>query len=391
MAPPIVAFKDTLRDLLARDDVVDLSQAVPSYPPPPVVIEALAEAATDPRSARYTPDPGLPACREAVAAHLRRRHAARLGADQVLITPGANAAFHFLANVLLDAGERAVLLSPYYFNHAMSIELLDGDVDEHRLPQDDSLGQSIAAGVLDSVRPGSVLVVVDPSNPTGRCLSREDLDRLLMWAAGRDVRLVLDETYLEHFPSRLAPVSALSFDRWWEVAVVVGSFSKSLAVTGHRVGYLCAEPSLLDEVLKVQDSAVVCAPHPGQLAVAAALAWDGLDGWLQARRTEIDERVSAFTEAIAGASGPFSIESSGAFFAYVQHDPALSVPMRIAEDGEPVPPRWRVADRLAREAKVVCLPGAAFGREEQHRLRVAVGNATPDRLRDAARRMQSLT
>jgi aspartate/methionine/tyrosine aminotransferase len=390
IAPPIVAFKDTLRDLLAQDDVVDLSQAVPAYPPPPVVAGAMTEAARDPLAARYTPDPGLPECRAAVASYLARRHDGRLTGDHVLVTPGANAAFHFVANVLVEEGERVFLFSPYYFNHAMSIELLGGSVEEVRLPASGPLGELIAAGLLEGVTPGSVLVAVNPSNPTGRCLDRHDIAALLEWARERAVRLVLDETYLEHFPAALDPVTGLSFDRWWEVAVVIGSFSKSLAVTGYRVGYLCAAPSVIHEVLKVQDTAVVCAPRPGQMAVTAALAWPGLDEWLAERRLEIDERVTAFTRAIADRPGPFTVENSGAFFAYVAHDAGLAATMRVDTQGEPVPPRWRVADRLAREASVVCLPGAPFGASEQHHLRVAVGNETPERLREAALRMQTI-
>lgn len=389
ISPPIVAFKDTLRDELGRGDVIDLSQAVPSYPPPPVVTEALADAARDPAASRYTPDPGRAECRAAVASYLARRHAARVSAEQVLVTPGANAAFHFVMNVLIDPGERVFLLSPYYFNHAMSVELLGGAVQELRVPADATLSAWLAAGALDGVPSGAVLVAVHPSNPTGRCASGEDVAALLRWARRRRARLVLDETYLEHHPAGVEPVTGLAEADWGEVAVVVGSFSKSLAVSGYRVGYLCAAAALIHEVLKVQDTAVVCAPHPAQMAVTAALTWPGLDGWLRERRAEIEERVAAFTAAMGSHAGPFTVESSGAFFAYVAHGSGLARVPHAVEGG--LPGGWRVADRLAREARVVCLPGSPFGQGERHRLRVAVGNEAPARLREAAERMQALT
>jgi len=165
-------------------------------------------------------------------------------------------------------------------------------------------------------------------------------------------------------------------------------------VTGYRVGYLCAAPAVIDETLKVQDTAVVCAPRPGQLAVRAGLVWDGLDDWLAARRAETDGRVRAFADALAGAAGPFTLESAGAFFAYLRHDPALVD--AVTTGGRPpadprgtMPAAWRVADRLARDCGVIALPGAPFGRHEIDALRVSVGNARPDRLREAARRMQA--
>jgi aspartate/methionine/tyrosine aminotransferase len=388
MVPPIVAFKDLHRGRLADAHVIDLSQAVPSYAPPPPATTALAGAASDPLAARYTPDPGLPDCREAIAEYLTRRHGARVNATQVLVTPGANAAFHFAANVLLDPGERATLLAPYYFNHLMSIQLLGNEGHEIRIPLAPHLSQVLKSGALDGIPEGEVLVVVNPSNPTGRRFDGEELRALWDWASARGVRLVVDETYLEFHPTEPPATSVLSFAGWPETAIVVGTFSKSLAMTGYRIGYLVAAAPLVEEVLKVQDAAVVCASRPGQLAVTATLAWDDLDGWLEMNRQEIAARVSTFVEALGTTPGPFEIECAGAFFAYVRH--AAELNQRAADSPPGIPARWRVADRLAREADVVCLPGAVFGEDEGNRLRVAVGNAAADRLREAARRMQGI-
>jgi aspartate/methionine/tyrosine aminotransferase len=402
IAPPIVAFKDTLRALLARGDVVDLSQAVPSYAPPDPAREALAAAAADPAAARYTPDPGLPACRDATATWLTRRHGARLAAENVLLTPGANAAFHFAANVLFDPGDRVHLVSPYYFNHAMSVELLGGEVGEIRLPLDRSIESCLREGLLDVVPAGGILVVVNPSNPTGHCLERAGLEALLAWAAARSVCLVVDETYLEFFPESRAPATLLALDGWADHAIVLGTFSKSLAMTGYRVGFVAASARVVAEVLKVQDSAAVCAPHPGQLAVIAALDWPGLDDWLALHRSEIERRVDAFTSELGGRPGPFEVEARGAFFAWVRATPRTfrGAPPTESLDAPPDATSgpvtgdstdWRLAYRVARETGVVCLPGSAFGRNEHDRLRIAVGNETPERLREAARRMQAMT
>lgn len=369
-------------------DLIDLSQAMPSYPPPPPVSETIVATAWDPAAHLYSPDPGMPECREAIATYLRARHAARVVARQVLVTPGANAAFHFSAAALLDPGDRAALLSPYYFNHAMSIELLGAVSCE--IPWRNSLP-------LDAVdRSGAkILVLVSPGNPTGQAISAKEMEDVLAWAQRRGVTLVIDETYLE-FPSRgAAPVTALASSGWEECAVVLGSFSKSLAVTGHRVGYLCGAPELLRQVLKVQDSVVICAPRMGQLAVTAALGWSGLDAWLAKRRAEIDERVGAFVTAMAAVSGPFSVEHSGAFFAWLRHAHADPVRLRARLQAfghyqEPSPEGDLPADLLVHEARILALPGGSAGALGADRVRVAVGNATPDMLQKAARRIQTV-
>lgn len=384
--PPIAIFKDRHGDHLQDRDLIDLSQAVPSYPPPPPVSEAIAAAAWSPAAHQYSPDPGLPECREAIAGYLRMRHGAGVVAEQVLVTPGANAAFHFAAAALLDPGERIALLSPYYFNHGMSAELLGAVTCE--VPWRDLLP-------LDAVdRSGArVLVLVTPGNPTGRALAAEEIEGALGWARRRGVTLVIDETYLEFPPRGTGSATALAFSGWEECAVVIGSFSKSLAVTGHRVGYLCGVPELLREVLKVQDSVVICAPRIGQLAVTAALGWSGLGAWLTERRAEIDKRVAAFTTAMVETPGAFTVEHSGAFFAWLRHGPIDSerLQSRLQAFGhyhDRSPDGDLVADLLLHEARVLALPGHSAGVLGLDRVRVAVGNAAPDRLREAAGRIQ---
>ena len=177
--------------------------------------------------------------------------------------------------------------------------------------------------------------------------------------------------------------------------MVLGSFSKSLAVTGHRVGYLCGAVATLRQALKVQDAAVICAPRMGQIAVLAALAWPDLDRWMADRRGEISARVRAFVQAIDARSGPFSVEHAGAFFAWLRHAETQTSHLlpRLRAAGLADQERVRgseVADLLAREARVLCLPGEMAGALGQNRIRVAVGNAPESRLREAAARLQRL-
>jgi aspartate/methionine/tyrosine aminotransferase len=278
----------------------------------------------------------------------------------------------------------------------MSIELLGGRVEEIRIPFDHTLDRAIAAGALDRIPAGGLFVVVNPSNPTGRALVRDELDALFDWARTCGTRLIIDEAYLEFFPDDREPVTATAIDGWHEHAVVIGSFSKTLAVTGYRVGYTCGDLATLDEVLKAQDSAAICAPHPSQRAVLAALRWPGLEAWLADRRREVNERVRTFTNALGAGPSEVAAVSAGAFFAYLsvggraasvgaRHEAAVGDPSRPRASGDPT----HRAERLARETKVLVLPGAPFGRAESDRLRAAVGNAPPDRLAEAARRMRN--
>lgn len=159
-------------------DILDLNQAVPSWPPPEVVLRAAAEAGGSPEGARYTEDAGLGELRAAVARHLAGRHGARIEPGEVLICAGANMGFSILAQALCSTERRVHLVTPYYFNHPMAVQLAGGAVCERRLPAGLSLGEAVEGGLLEA-RAGEMILLVNPSNPSGRTHSREDVGALL--------------------------------------------------------------------------------------------------------------------------------------------------------------------------------------------------------------------
>ena len=376
MAPPIVELKQRLFGSAGIPyGCLNLNQAVPSYPPPDVVLEAAAQAAADPSAAQYTEDAGLLELREAIARHHIDRHGAQLAADEVLVTAGANLGFSMLALAMSAPVQAVHLLTPYYFNHAMAVELCGGRVSEWRLPADESLRDALDAGEFRA-EAGETVVVVNPSNPSGRCFPKEDMEALLSYAKQWGAFLVADETYLEFFPAAVSPISLTCLSVWQDNGGVVSTFSKSLAITGHRVGYVCASAELLEQILKVQDTFIICAPHVGQRAALAGLSWDGLPDWLEGHRRQMESRVRAFREAVAGSGSPFEVESAGAFFAYLRHP--------FDADA------WDVAERLAREAQILVLPGSCCGSTEWRYVRVAVGNADEEMLVEAADRLGQL-
>jgi aspartate/methionine/tyrosine aminotransferase len=373
--PPIVELKRRLfgsKDI--PKDCLNLNQAVPAYPPPDAVLMAAKEAAESVSGAQYTQDAGLPELREAIARYHCGRHGARLAVDEVLVTAGANFGFSMLALALTVPQLPVHVLTPYYFNHGMAVELCGGRLSEWRLPADTSLCEALEAGRFRA-GDGEIVVVVNPSNPSGRCFPKEDIESVLAYTKKWGAFLIVDETYLEFFPSTTPPISLMSLADWQENAAAVSTFSKSLAITGYRVGYVCASAKLLDQVLKIQDAFIICAPRVGQQAALAGLCWDGLGDWLDIRRGEMESRVHVFQEAISGARCPFEVESAGAFFAYLRH------PFDVDS--------WDVAAKLAQDAGVLVLPGSCCGSTEWRYIRVAVGNADEETLALAADRMRA--
>ncbi|MBX9699632.1 MAG: aminotransferase [Acetobacteraceae bacterium] len=342
--------------------VIDLTQAVPAWPPPSELRERLAIAAADPRLAAYGPLEGEPELRAAVADETFRLYGGDVTAADVGVTAGANVAFHLAATVLAAPGERVILPAPWFFNHQMALALrgvaavpLPCRADDGFLPDPDRAAELIGPGVR-------AIVLVTPNNPTGAVMPPELLDRFAALCRARGLWLVLDETYRDFLPGAARPHRLFDRPDWRDFVVQLYSFSKAYCVPGHRMGSVVAGPAFRAELLKAVDNLQICPPRPPQ----AALAWavPALRAWRAENAERITAGARAFSEAMAATPG-WRIDAMGAYFAWVR------VP-NGAEDSR------AVARRLASERGVVTLPGAVFGPGGSRHLRMAFAGLQPE-------------
>jgi aspartate/methionine/tyrosine aminotransferase len=147
-------------------------------------------------------------------------------------------------------------------------------------------------------------------------------------------------------------------ETWRSTVIQLYSFSKSYAIPGHRTGAITADAGLVDQIAKILDCIQICAPRTAQ----AALPWaiNALREWREANRADINHRAEVFRQALAPWPD-WRIDSAGAYFAYLRHP----FPGRSAQ---------AVAERLAVERGVLCLPGSYFGPGQESHLRVAFAN-----------------
>lgn len=369
--PSVVAWGREYRGL--KGPLIDLSQAVPGYPAHPEMLRLLGEAAGQQAMTGYGPIEGEPLLRESYAAHLAELYGADISAGNIHITAGCNQAFMCAAIALAGAGDTAALTNPFYFNHDTTLSMLgigrrlvDCDPASGFLPDLRSAEAALAAGA-------KMLALVTPNNPTGAVYPPSLLHELFVLCRKHGAWLILDETYRDFLVEGYGrPHSLLSEPGWEDTLVLLYSFSKSFCIPGHRLGAITAGPKLIAEIAKVMDNMQICAPRSAQVAVAAALPV--LADWRTGNRLEIARRADALKLAASGLAG-WEIAAIGAYFAFVRH------PFADQSSSE-------VAKRLAREAGVVCIPGAYFGEGQERYLRLAFANADvasiallPERLR----------
>jgi aspartate/methionine/tyrosine aminotransferase len=226
--PPIPA----VRGWAARYDgragpVLDLTQAVPGYPPHAELLAHLAEAAGSRAAAGYGPIDGDPALRAALASDMARFYGAPVATEDVAVTSGGNLAFTMAMTVLAGPGEAVMLPTPWYFNHRMALSALGIPcvplacrAEDGFIPDPDR-----AATLMQGVR---AIVLVTPNNPTGAVYPPEVIARFAELARAQGAWLVLDETYRDFLSAAQSPPHALFADPAWRDGVVhLYSFSKA--------------------------------------------------------------------------------------------------------------------------------------------------------------------
>ena len=359
-APPIPAVRGwAARYQGGAGPVLDLTQAVPGYPPHPDLLTRLAAAAGDAKAAGYGPIEGEAVLREALAADMVRAYGGRLGAADVAITAGGNLAFTLSMMTLAGTGEAVMLPAPWYFNHRMALEALG--IPCRVLPcraEDGFLPDpALAASLMEGVR---AIVLVTPNNPTGATYSPELIAQFAKLCRDRGAWLVLDETYRDFIPEAAGAPHGLFQDAAWRDHVVhLYSFSKAYCVPGHRIGAIAAGAGFQRELAKAIDTVQICPPRAAQIALASAV--DGLRDWRAGNRAIMAARAEAFRAAMAPLNA-WRIDALGTYFAY------LRLPDGLA-DAE------ATAEMLAVERGLLGLPGTFFGPAQERHLRLAFANA----------------
>jgi aspartate/methionine/tyrosine aminotransferase len=338
----------------AERDVVDMVSGNPDWEPPQALREGLRTYAdAEPERFQYPPSVGLRELREEIAS---RRG---VEPEQVLVTNGAGEANHLAMSVGLEqcSGSEVLLVDPTYPYYAGRTSLLGGDLElvpagETGAPDPDVVREHASEAT-------AVVVVNTPNNPLGATYDRETMTALGTIADDCEALLVSDEVY-DHFDYSGEFTSALELDS--DRRVVTNSFSKSMAITGFRVGYAVfpdrdgPRGDLFEHARTRHMLTNVTGSRPAQAAVLAALRDTGPEYYEQARE-RMRERIRTFTDAL---------EAAGA--EYTRPDGGFYVMARFPD----VPGTLENVERLIDEAGVAGMPGDSFGESRTEWLRFAL-------------------
>lgn len=367
-AMPTTIFEE-MSALAAAHDAINLGQGFPDGDGPPDVLRAAADALLT-RSNQYPPSRGLPSLRAAVARHYRRHQGIDVDPAQVLVTSGATEALAAAFLALLAPGDEVILLEPMYDAYLPLVRRAGGvprlvtlAPPDWRLPLAD-----IAAAIGPRTR---AIVLNDPLNPVGRVFDRAEVAALARLCVAHDLVAVCDAVWehvvfdgRRHHPLIAEPGMAAR-------TVKIGSAGKMFALTGWKVGFVVADPALLEPIARAHQFLAFSTPPNLQHAVAEALDKD--EAWFGAARAGFERGRDRLSRGLR-AAGIGVLRSEGTYFLCAD----LSG-RGLEADGR------ALCRRLATEARVATIPLAPFyasGRQPEHLVRLCFAKA--DAVIDAA-------
>lgn len=345
-----------IMDLAGRlDDVVHLEIGEPDFPTPAHVVEAVRQAMAS-GAVKYTLSRGDRSLRELLAERLGHRNGRALGPDDVVVTVGATGGVSAAITALLRPGDGILLPDVAWPTYELFAALLGARILRYRLLPEAGFEPDLEQ--LESLASSARLLVVNsPSNPTGAVLPRPVVEGLLEVARRHDLAVLSDEVY-ERIVFDGEHVSLGRLDEDGRV-VTVHSFSKEYAMTGWRIGYLCAAPQVVEAVVRVQEASVACPSWVGQRAAEAALL--GPQEPVERMVAAYRERRELALDACA-RHGLSALRPAATFYVLLRVGP-LSLDT------------YAFARTLLQEQRVAVAPGETFGPGGRGLVRLSLASA----------------
>lgn len=340
-----IAMMDKARALKAQGiNVISMAGGEPDFDTPARIQEACFKAIREGRT-HYTVGRGIVPLRERICKKLQEENAISCTPDNILVTPGGKYAIMLAINTFINPGDEVMILDPSWVSYAPITVMCGGVPVNVPLSFEDNYTirrETLEAYVTPRTR---ILIVNSPNNPTGRVMTKEEADDIAAFLAERDILLISDEVYEKIIFDGREHISLGSYPEIADKVITVNSFSKSVAMTGWRVGYLCAEKSLVNAIYLYYQHTLSCISEFSQIAAITAL---DCTEEMEMMRQSYERRRALLCDSLADIPGVNCLKPEGAFYAWV----------KIEKDGMD---DVQICEYLLNEARVVTVAGSGYG------------------------------
>ena len=355
----------------AGEKVIHLEIGRPDFDTPKKIKDAAYES-LNAGHVFYTSNYGTPALRKEIAKWENEHHNVNYEASEVLVTVGVGEATYASMAAFLEEGDEVLVPNPVWLNYIHVPSSLGATPVTYSLKEENDYQidfEELESKITEKTK---MIVVVNPSNPTGGIFSRKTLEKLSEIAIRNDLLVVSDEIYSQLVYDGAEHVSIASIPGMKERTITLGGFSKAYSMTGWRLGYMCAPEGIISACVRVHQYTITCASSFVQDAAIVALNECADD--VEAMRQEYQRRKDFMVKALNDIDGISCNNPQGAFYIFVN---VKSLGMTSME----------VAEYLLEHAKVALVPGSAFGSEGEGYLRNSYACSYED-LQEAAKRIR---
>lgn len=293
----------------------------------------------------YTANAGLKELREEISLYLKRKYNLDYESDkEIVVTVGGSEGIDLALRCMINPGDEVLIPQPCFVSYAPCAVMADATPVYINLKEENEFKltkEELIASITDKTK---ILILAYPSNPTGAIMTKEELEELVPIIIEHDLYVISDEIYSElTYDNKHCSIASLPGMK--ERTIVINGFSKSFAMTGWRLGYACGPKNIMEQILKLHQFAIMCAPTNSQFAAVEALRScdDDVDKMVEAYNQRRRFLVHELKEM-----GIECFEPYGAFYIF----PSIKKFGMSSEE---------FANRLLQEQKLAVIPGTAFG------------------------------
>lgn len=355
-------------------DCISLGVGEPDFVTPYHIRDAAIASILDGET-QYTANRGLLPLRREISYYLETRFETPYDPEkEILVTVGASEGIDIALRALVSPGDEVLIPDPSYVSYSPSVIFAGGvPVPVVTSAQSDFrlTPQALRAALTPRTK---ALILPYPNNPTGAVMGRADLEALAQVVRETNLMVISDEIYAELTYGEARHQSFAALPGMWERTLTINGFSKSFAMTGWRVGYICGPGEILSVLVKIHQYSILCAPRQGQVAAYEALKKGRENHYedVETMRRSYDRRRRVMVDGFRKLGLP-CFEPLGAFYVF----PSVAETDLTADE---------FCQRLLRAQAVACVPGTAFGASGEGHIRCSYATAL-DKLTQALDRI----
>ena len=307
---------------------------------------------------QYTGNRGLPALLQLISRYLNERFSLEYDPAHILVTVGGSEAIDLALRACVESGDEVLIPDPAYVSYSPLVAMSDGVPIAVQCREEDNFvlrPEYLEQAITDKTK---AIILTYPNNPTGAIMTKEQLEEIAKVIVEKDLLVITDEIYAELTYGR-RHTSIASLPGMKERTIYISGFSKAFAMTGWRLGYVCAPAEIDEAMFKIHQYGIMCAPTMAQYAAMEALKDGFSDGFatVEEMRDSYDKRRKFVLYSLKEI-GLDCFEPQGAFYAF----PSVKNSGLCGEE---------FAGRLLKEEKVAVVPGNAFGDFAENNVRLS--------------------